>query len=96
MSKSHQHEPFSGSVSPFRWLLEAMMDLLIENYEPLEMALGDLLDAAVTGSQDLQPLVLSAAQRGARKPFGGYREAATWPSHRPLGHTSSHAQNTMY
>ena len=35
------------------------MDLLIENYEPLEMALGDLLDAAVTGSQDLQPLVLA-------------------------------------
>lgn len=38
-------------------MYQGMIELLIDNYEPLEGALGDLLDEAVTGSQDLEPFI---------------------------------------
>lgn len=38
-------------------MYQGMIELLIDNYEPLEGALGELLDEAVTGSQDLEPFI---------------------------------------
>lgn len=38
-------------------MYQGMMELLIDNYEPLEGALGALLDEAVTGSQDMESLI---------------------------------------
>lgn len=38
-------------------MYQGMIELLIDNYEPLEGALGSLLDEAVTGRQDLEPYI---------------------------------------
>lgn len=38
-------------------MYQGMIELLIDDYEPLEGALGALLDEAVTGSQDMESLI---------------------------------------